>query len=150
MKPAYVLLISVFSCVTAFSSIFHSYSAHLAGLELSNVCVTDDSIQSKNIISVCSQLVPVTINKGTDSEYTNWVCKKYENKKIELPRRIQKYVCTGFVNTGAQETDPYSVKCTRYKFEESYLPKTIETRQDVIAGDYNSTVWSKHTFSDCN
>lgn len=148
---------SVFLCILLFvfsihshGVILHSFSSHLAGLELNDVCITPDLIRSKNTISVCSLLVPIVVNRGTESEYTSWICKKYETKKIILPRTIQKFTCSGFKSTAPAETDPHSIHCTRFKSELSFLPGTIKTREDITNGDYNYTVWGSHTFPDCN
>lgn len=147
MKVVPTILILLFSGV---SFGFHSFSEHLAGLELADVCLTETTIQSKNGISVCSQLVPVVTNKGTENEYTSWVCKKYEIQKIVLPRTIQKHICVGMKRSGNAEDGTTIINCTRYKVEQSHLPKTIPIRQEIINGDYNQMVWSEHIFPDCS
>ena len=125
----------------------HDYSDILSGLRLNNACTTASTVQSINPVQVCTQLVPITHNPGTDHEYTDWVCKAYEMRAIVNPRSIVRTVCVKW-KPGQGDIDP-TPTCVEYAQQAVTLPQTIKTVDYVNHGEISEPVYSTHTFPAC-
>lgn len=128
------------------TSYIHDYDAALRGIELSNACITASDVKTIKAVKACTNLVPVTHNPGTDYEYTEWVCKKWETTHQSYPRAFDRTVCLEYGPGG----EGYA-GCVQTGVKQDFLPETIKVRVVTENGEWSDYpgVSKKFTFPAC-
>lgn len=123
----------------------HDFEHVLNGIELKNACLTEDSVQTMNSLTVCEVKKEVVFNDGINTS-TDFICVKWSAQKLSYPRKYTSEECVDF---SVGEGD---MSCKKYKKKSHMLPQTIMVRTWTENGDFNNYpgIVSPFTFPDCN
>lgn len=118
----------------------HAYNHVLNGIELRNACLTDESVQTINDLTVCEVKKEITLNDGINNS-TDFVCVKWSTQKLSYPRKYTKEEC---VEIASGEGD---MSCKKWKKKTYILPQTIAVRTWTENGDFNNYPGSVSNFT---